>query len=112
MNKKNRDALKGLVETLIIHEAETTYGAVEVDVDELKTLLRWAQDEAHHYFKGDRVTWTGARVPDAPWLYMGMEGTVISESDETQVCRVEWDGGPQDDGENRIVMYHNEIRLA
>lgn len=109
MKKKNRDALKGLVETLIIHESETTYGAVEVDKEELRTLLRWAQNKAHHYFKGDRVKYTGVRVPFG-WMKMDMEGTVIVESDDESVCRVEWDDAP--DGEGRYMMFHNEIRLA
>ncbi len=110
MKKKNRDAIKGLKEALEQHRKETTYGAVEVDIDELDTLLRWAQNKAHHYFEGDRVQETGTFVPDAPWLDNGMEGTVISESADDATCRVEWDGGPEDD--NRIRMFHNEIKLA
>jgi hypothetical protein len=111
LKKKNRNAIKGLKESLEQHEKETTYGAVEVDKEELRTLLRWAQNKSHHYFEGDRVKATGASVPFR-WLEMDMEGTVIAESDDKSICRVEWEGGPADDGENRVMMYHNEIRLA
>lgn len=109
MKQKNRDALLGLKESVEQHRRETTYSAVEVDADELETLLRWAQNKAHQYFEGDRVKTTGVRVPFG-WLSMGSEGTVIAESDNEGVCRVEWDGGP--DGDSRVLMYHNEIKLA
>lgn len=110
MKKKNRDALKGLKESLEQHRKETTYGAVEVDVDELDTLLRWMQNKAHHYFVGDRVKSTGASTPYG-WVHEdGVQGTVYAESDERSITWVEWDNAPEES--RRVEMYHNEIRLA
>lgn len=111
MKKKNIDALKGLKESLEQHEKETAYSAVEVCKEELRTLLRWAQNSAHVWFEGDRVKWTGASVP-YNWFEGEMLGTVIVESHDDGKARVEWDGGPEDDGENRVWMFHNEIKLA
>lgn len=110
MKQKNRDAIKGLKDSVYHHRKETTYSAVEVDVEELETLLRWAQDKSHHYFVGDRVKSRIDAAPPQEWLVKGDEGTVIVESDSEGICRVEWDEGP--DGEGRVRMYHNEIRLA
>lgn len=109
MKDKNKAALKGLKDSLEQHEKETAYSGVEVDKEELRTLLRWAQNSAHIWFEGDRVKWTGARVP-FNWIEEGMLGTVIIESHDDGKARVEWDGGPGD--ENRVWMFHNEIKLA
>lgn len=108
MKEKTKQALRGLLESVEQHEKETTYSAVEVDKDELKRLLRWAQNHAHVYFEGDQVEWTGARVRDMPWLVMGMTGTVLTDSYDDGTVRVEWEQGPE--GFNRGLMYHNEYR--
>ncbi len=107
MKSKVKQALRSLLEDVAVHDSETSYSAVEVDKEELKTLLRWAQNSAHVWFEGDRVKRTGASVP-FDWLNTEMEGTVMGESDKGGSVRVEWDNGPE--GDNRVVMYHNEIK--
>lgn len=109
MKDKNKQALKGLLESLEQHEKDTTYFGVEVDKEELRTLLRWAQNSAHIWFIGDRVKLTGTRVP-FNWLKDDTLGTVVGESHEDGCAYVDWDGAP--DGEHRIRMFHNEIKLA
>jgi len=108
MKNKVKQALKSLLEDVAVHESETQYSAVEVDVTELKTLLRWAQNESYVWFEGDRVKRTGVGKTPFSWLEMGMEGTVLDDSGDDGTCRVEWDGGPED--ENRVKMFHNEIK--
>lgn len=107
MKDKVKTALVSLREAVEDHEAETEFSAVTVDLGDLKRLLRWAQNEAHVWFIGDRVGLTGARVP-FNWLTQDMHGTVIEESHEDGRARVEWDSGPEDD--NRVWMFHNEIK--
>jgi hypothetical protein len=109
MKEKTIASLRNLLEEVADHEAETSFSAVSVDLADLKRVLRWAQNSAYIWFVGDRVKRTGASVPYG-WLEMGMEGTVISEDHGDGRARVEWDGGPEDDGENRVWMFHNEIK--
>lgn len=89
MKDSNKAALVGLRESLIQHEKETSYSGVEVDKEELRTLLRWAQNTAHIWFEGDRVEWTGVSVP-YNWFEGEMLGTVIGESHEKD--RLVWSG--------------------
>lgn len=107
MKDKAKKALKSLLADVKVHESETSYSAVEVDKEELKTLLRWAQNHAHVWFIGDRVKLTGVRVP-FNWLTDDMLGTVVDESHEDGCAYVHWDGAPEDD--RRVKMYHNEIK--
>lgn len=109
MKEKAKQALKCLLENVSEHEMEDRGSEVLSDIDDLKTLLRWAQNSAHIWFIGDRVKLTGARVP-FNWLKGDTLGTVVGESHEDGCAYVHWDGAP--DGEERIRMFHNEIKLA
>lgn len=108
MKDKVRNALKRLLENVADHEMEDRGSSVLVDLSDLKRLMRWAQNNAHVWFEGDRVTWTGASVGSMPWLRMGMLGTVLEDAGEDGIARVEWDGVPE--LHNRVRMYHNEIK--
>jgi len=108
MKNKVKQALKSLLEEVAVHESETQHSAVGVDLGDLKRVLRWAQNSAYVWFEGDRVVRTGVSVNEFPWLTRGMEGTALSDSDDGGRVRVEWDGGL--DGNNRAMMFHNEIK--
>lgn len=107
MKDKTKKALKDLLENVSDHEMEDRGPDVLVDLEDLKRVLRWAQNSAHIWFEGDRVRLTGTRVPFS-WLEEDTLGTVVGESHEDGCAYVHWDGAP--DGEERIRMFHNEIK--
>jgi hypothetical protein len=113
MKQSNKDALRGLLETLTQHEKETTYSGVEVDKEELRTLLYWAQNKAYVWFEGDRVKLTGTRVPYGfldDGYALGLLGTVYADSEDDGTVHVEWDNAPEK--YRRVRMFHNEVKLA
>jgi hypothetical protein len=110
LKDKVKKTLRQLREDVRIHESETQYSAVEVDKDDLKRLLRWAQNSSYVWFEGDRVKRTGDGKPPYGWLDMGMLGTAYADSDDDGTVYVEWDDAPEED--RRIRMFHNEIKLV
>jgi len=111
MKDKTKKALKGLLESVKTHESETSYSAVEVDKEELRTLLRWAQNSAYVWFEGDRVKLTGVRIPYdflEDGYSKGLQGTVYTDSEDDGTALVEWDDAPED--LRRVRMFHNEIK--
>jgi hypothetical protein len=111
MKKKVKEALRGLLENVEDHEAETEFSAVSVDLGDLKRLLRWAQNSAYVWFEGDRVKLTGVRVPYdflEDGYSEGLQGTVYADSEDDGTAIVEWDDAPED--LRRVRMFHNEIK--
>lgn len=109
MKDKTRKALKGLLKHVAAEEAaDPAWPYVDgVNKEDLKRLMRWAQNESYAWFEGDRVELTGARVP-FPWLEGEVQGTVLEDTGEDGIACVEWDGAPKDN--KRVKMYHNEIK--
>lgn len=111
MKEKNIQALRSVLEDVKAHEAETDFSAVSVDLADLKRVLHWAQNNAHVWFKGDRVILTGASVPfdylDNAYA-QGVQGTIVEESHEDGRARVQWDNQPLD--AIPVWMFHNEIK--
>lgn len=107
MKSKVKQALRSLLEDVADHEAETEFSAVTVDLGDLKTLMRWAQNTAYVWFEGDRVKWTGVRIP-LDWMTADMLGTVLEDSGDDGTAYVEWDGAPEYN--RRAKMFHNEIK--
>ena len=109
MKQKVKDALRSVLEDVKDHEAETEFSAVSVDLAELKLVLRWAQNNAHVWFEGDRVRTVGVKTPYS-WLNVTegfVEGTVYNDSVEGRVF-VEWDNAPE--AFRRVEMFHDEIK--
>jgi hypothetical protein len=104
---KTKKALKSLLADVAEHEMEDRGSHVLVNIGDLKTLTRWAQNKDHIWFLGDRVKLTGVRVPFR-WLEGDALGTVVGESHEDGCAYVRWDSAP--DGEQRVRMFHNEIK--
>lgn len=109
MKDKTKKALKSLLDHVKAEEAaDPAWPQVDgVSKEDLKTLLRWAQNNAHVWFEGDRLEWTGATVHDYPWLEMGVHGTAYLDSQNGTVPVV-WDNAPE--GTGRVMMFHNEIK--
>lgn len=109
MKEKNKEALRELLENVKDHEEVSDFSAVSVDLKALKRLLRWSQDKAYVWFKGDRVKRTDTRTPFG-WLKEGHEGIVLEDSTDEGTVMVEWDNAP--DEYRKTMMYHNEIKLV
>lgn len=112
MKSKVKDALKSVLDDVAKHEKEDGGPDVTVDLGDLKRLLRWAQNSASVWFEGDRVCLTGTRVPYdflEDGYERGIHGTVYMDSEDDGTAMVTWDNDP---AEQRVRMFHNEIKLV
>ena len=109
MKDKVKQALKGILGDVRKHEAETEDSDVTVDLADLKRLLRWVQNDAHIWFNGDKVEWTGASIP-FNWVTEESVGIVVEEGLDSGTPFVKWDTAPEH--QEPIKMFHNEIKLV